>query len=113
MVQVKICGVTTKDDALFSASLGADYIGNIVDIQVSPRSISQERSKEILSSLPASAKGVAVMAGKTLDETVSAAEFIGPAFVQFHGGESLEFVKSVKDRVSCGVIRAVSVRGEE
>jgi len=113
MVLVKICGITTKSDAQLSASLGADYIGNIVDIQSSPRGISQEQSKAIFSSLPDSAKGIAVLAGKTVDEVISAAEFIEPAFVQLHGGESLEFAKSVKETVSCGVIKVVSVSGHE
>jgi phosphoribosylanthranilate isomerase len=113
MTRVKICGVTTKGDALTAVSLGADFIGTIVEIPGSPRSISQERSKEIFKGLPSSVKGVAVLAGKSVDETVRAADFIGPAFVQLHGGESLEFVKNVKQEVSCGVIKAVPVSGEE
>ncbi|GBE56417.1 N-(5'-phosphoribosyl)anthranilate isomerase [archaeon BMS3Bbin16] len=113
MVRVKICGVTTKGDALIAVSLGTDYIGNIVEIPGSPRSISQKRSREILSSLPPTVRGVVVLAGKSVDEAVSAADFIRPAFVQLHGGESLEFVENVKQEVSCGVIKVVQVKGEE
>ena len=113
MVRVKICGVTTKGDALIAVSLGTDYIGNIVEIPGSPRSISQKQSREILSSLPPTARGVVVLAGKSADEVIRAADFIMPAFVQLHGGESLEFVKNVKQEVSCGVIKVVQVKGEE
>ncbi len=113
MVKVKICGVTSLSDAAVCAELGADFIGNIVEIPSSPRSVSQEMSKEIFSKLPSSAKGIAVVAGKNLDEVIRAAEFIGPAFVQLHGGESLDFVEKVKDEVSCGVVKAMYVKGVE
>jgi phosphoribosylanthranilate isomerase len=113
MVKVKICGVMSLSDAAVCANLGADFIGNIVEIPSSPRSISQESSKEILSKLSSSAKGIAVVAGKNLNEIIGAAEFIQPAFVQLHGSESLELVENVKDEVSCGVVKAIQVTGEE
>ncbi len=113
MVKVKICGITSLSDAVVCAELGADFIGNIVEISSSPRSISKERSKEILSKLPPSAKGIAVMAGKSLDEIIKAVEFIESAYVQLHGNESLEFIEKVAGEVSCGVIKAVPVSGPE
>jgi phosphoribosylanthranilate isomerase len=113
MVKVKICGITSPSDAAVCAEQGADFIGTIVEIPSSPRSISQERSKEILSKLPASAKGITVLAGKSLDEIIRAAEFIRPAYIQLHGNESLEFVEKVEGEVSCGVVKAVQVKGDE
>ncbi|MFV2041149.1 MAG: phosphoribosylanthranilate isomerase [Candidatus Hydrothermarchaeales archaeon] len=113
MVKVKICGIASLSDAAVCTELGADFIGNIVEIPGSPRSISQERSKEIFKRLSSSVKGVAVLADKTVDEVIRAADFIRPAFVQLHGGESLEFVEKVGDEVCCGVIKAVQVKGEE
>lgn len=112
MVKVKICGITSLSDAAVCADLGADFIGNIVEIQSSPRSISQERSKKIISKLPSSAKGIAVVAGKSLNEIITAAEFIQPCCLQLHGGESLEFVEKLKSEISCGVIKAIHVKGE-
>ena len=50
-VRVKICGITSVEDALAAAEAGADFIGVIVEIDGSPRSISlaaAERIVEIL-----------------------------------------------------------------
>jgi phosphoribosylanthranilate isomerase len=113
MVKVKICGITSLSDAVVSAELGADFIGNIVEIHSSPRSISQAKSKEILSKLTHSANGIAVIAGKSLDEIIKAAEFIEPAYMQLHGDESLDYIEKVAGEVSCGVIKAIPVSGPE
>ncbi|MFQ5800643.1 MAG: phosphoribosylanthranilate isomerase [Candidatus Hydrothermarchaeales archaeon] len=85
----------------------------MVDIPSSPRSISIERSRGIISALPSSAKGIVVMAPKSLEEVKVAAELINPCCVQLHGGESLEFVERVKEEVSCGVIKVIHVKGKE
>ena len=113
MVKVKICGVTSPADAFICAELGADFIGNIVDIPSSPRSISPKKSREILSMLPPRVKGVAVMAPKNPGEVIKAAELINPYYVQLHGDESLEFVQEVKEEAGCRVIKAIHIEGEE
>lgn len=113
MVKVKICGVTNRSDALMCAELGADFVGNIVDIPSSPRSISIERSSEIISALPSSVRGVVVMAPKNLEEVKVAVETIDPWGVQLHGGEDLEFVSKVREEISCGLIKVIHVKGKE
>jgi phosphoribosylanthranilate isomerase len=50
MVRVKICGITTVDDAVLAESLGADAIGVVV-CSDSPRSVPLSRAHEIFSSL--------------------------------------------------------------
>lgn len=113
MVKVKICGVTSTDDALSCAQLGADFVGNILDISSSPRCVTSEKSKEIMSGLPSHVKRVIVMAPTNLEDVVDAVETVNPDCVQLHGNESLEFVQAVADGVSCEVIKTVHMRGEE
>ncbi len=113
MVKVKICGVTNIGDAKMAAELGADYIGNIVGIPSSPRSISIEESRDIFSRLPDSVKGVVVMAPKNIDSLRAAAEKIQPCCVQLHGFEDFDFARKAKEELSCGVIKAVHIGGED
>jgi phosphoribosylanthranilate isomerase len=113
MPKVKICGVKTLADAMMCASAGADYVGNIVNIPSSPRSISVEKSKKIFSLLPESTLGIAVTASKSPEEVVEIARAIDPCCVQLHGYEDPVFVEKVKEGVSCKVIKAVHVKGVE
>jgi len=112
MVKVKICGVTSKSDAVMCAEVGADFVGCIVRVPGSPRSITLERACELLSALPSKAKGVVVLANPTLGQAAKAAEAVKPWGIQLHGNESRGFVKALREAVGCKVIKAVPVRDE-
>jgi phosphoribosylanthranilate isomerase len=113
MVKVKICGVTNLADALMCVKSGADYVGNIINIPSSPRSISQEDSEAIISRLPQDSKGIIVMAPKSISEAVKAVEIVRPWGVQLHGRESLNFVENLIKEVDCEVIKVVQVEGQD
>ncbi len=113
MVFVKICGVTSVEDAFMCVEAGADFIGTIVDIPSSPRSVSIGKSREILSALQPRVKGVVVMASKSPQDVIEAVEFIQPWGVQLHGGEKRDFIKKVKESVSVSLIKAIPVEGEK
>ena len=55
---VKICGITTKEQAIQIAELGADAIG-IISVKESPRYISSKRKTEIFKTLGSSFPKVA------------------------------------------------------
>jgi phosphoribosylanthranilate isomerase len=113
MVKVKICGITSPADARMCVKMGADFLGNIVNIPSSPRNITTEQSKLIISALPIHVKGVVVMAPKTLDDVLETAALVKPWCVQLHGNESLEFVRRVKEELSCRVMKVIQVKGKE
>ena len=50
-IKVKVCGITRQGDAIASLELGADAIG-INIYPPSPRSVSLERAKELLETIP-------------------------------------------------------------
>ncbi len=88
---VKICGITRLEDALFAAASGADAIGFIA-YPKSPRYVPPEKVLQIIGSLKAGIRRVAVFVNPGLDE-ISAYLAAGADVVQLHGDETAEFAE--------------------
>ena len=71
---IKICGITTPQDAAAALELGADYLGMILS-QGFSRSILPDQAVEI--GLVAEAPLVAVLVDESLDEAERIAELSG------------------------------------
>jgi phosphoribosylanthranilate isomerase len=87
---VKICGITSPEDALAAAEAGADAIG-LMFYDKSPRNISPSRAAEIARSLPPFVIKVGVFVDPTVDMVSRAIGECGLNIAQFHGNESPEF----------------------
>ncbi len=110
-MKVKICGHKTVGDAKKSVGLGADFIGVIVEVPVdTPRKISRREAKEIIAQLEPHARGVMVIMPDSVEEAVELYEVVKAPFIQLHGNESAEFVKELKSRVPCKIIKAIHVK---
>src|SRR5262245_3157191 len=84
-MRVKICGITHEADALAAAELGADAIG-LNFYARSPRFVSEERAKQIVSMLPPFVEPVALFAGVLFNHMLAAAERLASVrTIQFHG----------------------------
>jgi len=66
VVRIKICGVTTVDDALFAAKCGVEAVG-LNFYSLSPRCISISQAGEIYRELPPQTCTVGVFVDKTID----------------------------------------------
>lgn len=88
-VFVKVCGITTVEDALLAADAGADAVG-FVFWPGSPRVVSLEDAREIAAALPALVSRVGVFVDAPPAEVARAAEAVGLDVVQLHGEESAE-----------------------
>jgi phosphoribosylanthranilate isomerase len=66
MTWVKICGMTSLEDALTAVEAGADAVG-FVFYEKSPRNISVEAAREIVGKLPESVEKVGVFVGETAE----------------------------------------------
>jgi phosphoribosylanthranilate isomerase len=77
-VLVKICGITNADDALAAVEAGADALG-LNFWPGSPRYVTRERAREILSVIP----GGVLRVGVLVDETAAPVE--GLDVLQIHG----------------------------
>lgn len=84
MIQVKICGITNKDDALNAVELGANALG-LIFAPRSPRAISVETACEITSALPVFTKIVGVFVDHSFNDIVDIAGKVRLDVVQLHG----------------------------
>ncbi|MDD3760515.1 MAG: phosphoribosylanthranilate isomerase [Acidithiobacillus sp.] len=89
-VRVKICGITTPDDARLAAAVGADAIG-LVFYPPSPRNVTIVTAQQILAAVPpfVTRVGLFVNPQRAWVEEVLAACALD--MLQFHGDEEPEF----------------------
>ncbi len=88
-LRIKICGVTNVKDARACAELGADMIG-FNFYPKSPRHIEPEIARQIVETLPRSARAVGVFVEASTDEIRNTAKRAGIESVQLHGDFSPE-----------------------
>lgn len=87
--QIKICGITSTQDAGYAVEFGADAIG-LVFYAPSSRNLTPSQAKLIRDSLPDSVSSVGVVVDpvdELLEQVINA---VGVDFIQFHGNESPE-----------------------
>ncbi len=89
MVRVKICGITRAEDALAAVQFGADALG-FVFYPKSPRHVSPETVKNIISLLPPFVTTVGVFVNAPPSEIKETVDFTGLDIVQLHGEEPQE-----------------------
>ncbi|MFC3149734.1 phosphoribosylanthranilate isomerase [Litoribrevibacter euphylliae] len=88
--RVKICGITRSEDALNAVTAGCDAIG-LVFYPPSPRHVSLEQAREIVSSLPPYVSVVGLFVNPDAEFVTKAVDYVGLTCLQFHGDESPEF----------------------
>lgn len=91
--RVKICGLTTLEDARFASGALADYLGFIF-FDESPRYIEPAKAGAIINWLEG-AKKVGVFVNQALDDVNTIAMQTGIDYVQLHGNESPEYCKLI------------------
>ena len=84
MFHVKICGVTTPDDARLAVAAGADCLG-LNFVAGSPRRLDVATARSIRAVVPAGVAVVGVFAGATAAEIRQTADAVGLDAVQLHG----------------------------
>lgn len=101
---VKICGVTTEEDALVSVAMGADALGfNFVPGSV--RQISPTAARDIVRRLPAGVLAVGVFRNELPQRVVDIVNEVGLGAAQLHGRESPQDSRYVAERIQT-VIKA-------
>jgi phosphoribosylanthranilate isomerase len=92
VTQIKICGITNREDAAFVAQCGADAVGFIFHPQ-SPRYVAPETVKQIIMDLPDDITKVGVFVNLNTLQVKDIAAFCSLDMVQLHGDESPAYCK--------------------
>ena len=93
-LEVKICGLTRRADAMLAAELGADFLGFVI-YAGSRRYVPVEALAELTRGLPAHVRKVGVFVDASRDEIKRAVEAGNLDIVQLHGHESADFARSI------------------
>ncbi len=89
---VKVCGVTTAEDALMACDLGAELIG-LNFYPPSPRAVRVEQGMQIREAIGDRASLVGVFVNRPLDEVAEIEERVALDLVQFHGDEPWQAIE--------------------
>lgn len=114
-VKIKVCGITTMEDAEKALELGADMLG-FNFYAPSPRAIAPEQARQIIERLPAESFNVALFVNESRENV---ADVIGLAKLadgrrayhglQFHGEESAEYCRGWNMKI----IKAFRLKGRD
>ncbi|HEV8239601.1 MAG TPA: phosphoribosylanthranilate isomerase [Thermoanaerobaculia bacterium] len=109
-MKVKVCGVTSPEDAALACELGADLIG-INFWPRSPRAVSLELARAVADAARGRALVVGVFVNEAPAKIAAAVETVGLDLVQLHGDEEPELLRSLaREGVAPGkTIRAFRV----
>lgn len=107
LVRIKICGITSPEDAVAAAEAGADAIGMV--FAPSRRQISPVISREICRALPPFVSKVGVFVDEEIKKVREIAEFCGLDTLQFHGDEPLMYCR----QFSQTVVKAFRIKDKE
>jgi phosphoribosylanthranilate isomerase len=99
-VFVKICGITTEEDALLSVAMGADAVGFV--FAPSTRQIAVDHARDISRRLPPEVLTVGVFRDEATQRVVDLCHRAGLRAAQLHGQESPEVTAFV--RVHVGLV---------
>ena len=99
---VKICGITTEDDALFAVAMGADAIGFV--FAPSPRQISAGAARDIVRRLPEEVMTVGVFRDQAVKQVIRTAQEARVSAVQLHGHETPEQADEIRPYVQALIV---------
>lgn len=95
---VKICGITSEEDALLAVALGADALGFVFS-PGSPRLMKAGEVADIIKRLPPKTVTVGVFRDEQPERVAEIVNRIGLAGAQLHGREPLSEVRWIRQRV--------------
>ncbi|MDG2018917.1 MAG: phosphoribosylanthranilate isomerase [Porticoccaceae bacterium] len=104
-VLVKICGITSSEQAQMVQQQGADALGLVI-YDKSPRYINVEQASKIRAVIDDSTLAIALLVNPSEDLVNQVITQVKPDYIQFHGDETAEFCH----QFNFPFIRAVRMR---
>jgi len=108
MIRIKICGITSAEDARLCWEAGADALGFIF-VEGTPRHVTPAQAAAIIAGLPPFVTPVGVFWDHATGHVKAVAEECGLGALQFHGDEAPEDL----DGYRLPTIKAIKVDGPE
>ena len=99
---IKICGITSTEQAVEVAELGTNAIG-IISVDESPRFVSPEKKKEIFTTLRhlyPNVERVSVVKNAPIDSIIK--NFSGEpneTIIQLHGDEDIDYCQKLREKI--------------
>ena len=106
MTKVKICGLMEKEHVEVAVQAGADAIGFV--FAPSKRKITIDKARELAKGIPPEVWKIGVFVNATKEELITAFQEVPLDFIQYHGQETPEFVRTN----NVPSIKALSVHNE-
>ncbi|UCG46388.1 MAG: phosphoribosylanthranilate isomerase [Phycisphaerales bacterium] len=110
-MKVKICGITSYEDAAAALEMGADILG-FNFYPPSPRFVTPEQATEIICRLPAFMEVAGVFVNSPFDEIRETIDRCQLSWIQLHGDESPGFCRSFQS-VNVKTMKAIRVRDQD
>ena len=95
--RIKVCGVTSAEDASVVAAAGADAIG-VNFCRQSPRYVDAQAAAAILAAVPQGLQKVGVFVNAAADEILSCCDQLRLDLIQLHGDEPPELMAQLSGR---------------
>ncbi len=96
--RIKICGITSLEDALEASRLGVDAVG-FVFYNKSPRYIDPQKAASIIRQLPPFVSAVGLFVNPTQEYIAEVLQSVPLGVIQLHGDESPDFCSAQRRRV--------------
>ena len=112
MIEVKICGITKKEDLEICLKYGSDYVG-FVFFANSKRNISLENASILSRYSYSKIKNVGLFVEPNdflLDKVLNNVKL---DFIQLHGHETIDRVKNIKDKFNLPIIKALGISSKK
>ena len=104
-VRVKICGITSPEQALMVQQSGADALGLVI-YEKSPRYVDIDQAALIRAAISDSVSAIALLVNPSEDLVKQVIAQVKPDYIQFHGDETPEFCQ----QFNYPYIRAIRMR---
>ncbi len=111
MSKIKICGIKRIEDIEIVNKYKPDYIGFV--FYKNSRYVDFETAKKLKSKLDKSIRTVGVFVNEPIDFIVKLCISNVIDAVQLHGDEDDDYIKQLRARVKCRIIKAVRVKSTE
>ena len=111
-MHVKFCGFTDVADIHTATQLGVEAVG-LVFYPPSPRAVTIEQAKNLITAVPAFVSVVALVVNMSHEALVELADNVAFDIIQFHGDESPEQCQQLANAVNKRWIKALRINAEQ